>query len=93
MPVKMPTVAGQLSGWMPSGAKAGVTALPITLSTERSLFSLPNEPSVPTEFKMLSTITIATMSLPARQMNTLRRSQVRREHSPECGQVVGRPSP
>jgi len=55
MPVNNPTVAGQLSRLTPSGAKAGVMDLPITLSTDSSESSLPKLPSVPKEFRKLST--------------------------------------
>ena len=76
IPVNNPTVAGQLSRSSPRGVKAGVIALPITLSTESSESSLPKLRSEPIEFRKFSTITTITMVLPARNINPFSLSHV-----------------
>ena len=76
-PVKMPTVAGQLSSCMPIGASTGVTARPTVLRTDLSVSSLPKLPSVPMELSTLITSTMITITCPASLMNSFKRSQVR----------------
>ena len=75
-PLKMPTVAGQLASVSPIGAKTGVMLLPIADSSERSVFWLPKEPSVPMEFTKFNSSTTATIALPARSTKPCRRNQV-----------------
>ena len=67
---------GQFSSSRPMGEKAGAMPRPTSLSTEVSLSSLPKLPSVPRALRKLSTSTMGTMILPARNMKLLVLSQV-----------------
>ena len=75
-PVKMDTLACQLSFSTPMGSKTGVMLRPTTERTDFSLSSLPIDPSVPIVLRTPSASTIGTMNLPARQMKIFSRSHV-----------------
>lgn len=74
-PLKIATVAGQLSFSTPMGSNTGVNAVPTAARTDLSLSSFPIEPSVPIVLSTPRTSTMGTMTCPARKMKTFRRSQ------------------